>query len=166
MTAGPRKRKSSQESAKFALRVLLIVGWFVAVVGVAVFTYSEAYPRIGQRPHQVGSLTLSQCGFWLIVSGIGLVIVSVGSAQVLSCILKIIKQENEANAVHTALGTGDEENTVYETNETAPLIGPDRVQYGSSPVMHASPFSSKSRPATVITSSSSAAFSKQPIKAR
>jgi hypothetical protein len=151
----PRKPKSSLEKAKIFLRLILIFGWSVAVVGVGIFTYSEAYPKVGQKPHQVGSLTLSQFGFWLIVSGVGLVVVSVISSQSVSCLLKSKQEEYSRNAVHASLGTAHQEEGAVSEDEVEPLIGSSRVNYGSLTANNASPFSSRIRSAAVITSASS-----------
>lgn len=158
MPPDPRKRKTSLEKAKLVFKVLLIIGWFIAVVGVAIFTYSEAYPLEGKKPHQVGYLTLSQLGFWLIVAGICLVVISVGSSQGITFAMKAIKEEREALAVHAALGTGHEEESPVETQETDPLMGPNKVQYGSTSLIHAGPFISRSQTPSVITPSSNSSF--------
>jgi hypothetical protein len=158
----PRKPKSSLEKAKVFFRIILIFGWSVAVVGVGIFTYSEAYPKVGQKPHQVGSLTLSQFGFWLIVSGIGLVVVSVLSSQAVSCLMKSTKADSDRKAVHASLGTAHEEEATMSDDEVEPLIGPGRVSYGSVVANHSSPFSSRVRSASVITSTGSP-FSKQTL---
>jgi hypothetical protein len=160
MKSPGKKRKTGLERAKVTFRVLLIIGWTVAVVGVALFTYSEAYPKIGQKEHEIGTLTLSQFGFWLIVSGIGLVVISILSSHALTCVLNMARDDEEAVTVHASLGTGYEKDLSSEEHENSPLIGPNKLNYGSTSVSHASPFSSRPRSASVLTSSNSP-FSKQ-----
>lgn len=160
--AAAKKPKSSLEKAKIGIRLALILGWSLAVSGVGIFTYAEAYPKVGKQPHQVGSLTLSQFGFWLIISGVGLVVVSVLSSHGLSCLMKQAKEDYQRNAVHASLGTSHEDGGIGEDEHVTPLIGPSRVDYGSTVRSQSSPFSSKVRSASVITSANSP-FSKHTI---
>ena len=124
----PRRPGKGQDRSKTALRIFVLIGWSVTVIGVAMFTYSEAYPT-GVR---VGALTLSQLGFWLIFAGIILVVISVLVAQTLSCCHK--RDAGPPTAVHA--GTGVDE----EDEDSISLLVGAKVNYGST--VNGSPFSS------------------------
>lgn len=140
---------------KTALKTSVIIGWTVAVVGVGIFTYAEAYPRVGQQPHRVGSLTLSQFGFWLMVCGIGLVAVAVIISNIRMLIAKNARKDALAKAVHTASATGHEDQENGPVEETVPLIGSERINYGSATQSKGGPFTF-TRPPAVISAGSPA----------
>ena len=139
LKSSPPPRKGIDRS-KLALRIFVLIGWTVTVTGVAIFTYSESYPvGTGQQPARVGILTLSQFGFWLIFSGIVLVVLSVGVAQALSC---CHNRRETGLPLAVSAGTGADEGD----EESSMLIGA-KVNYGST--VNASPFSSASRSSIV-----------------
>lgn len=125
--------------------MFLIAGWTFATVGVALFTYSEAYPPESREEKKavLGSLTLSQCGFWLIFTGVAIVSVSVAASQIIACIARKSDIPPPV-AVTTGMGTGyNEEEDSSEDAETSSLIGSNKVNYGST-VFNPSPFSASS----------------------
>jgi hypothetical protein len=81
----PRSRKGVPawvEKAKLFAKVFLVLGALCGISGVALFTFSEAYPD----NHRVGRLTYSQLGFWLIASGCGVILLSVIGSQICTCV--------------------------------------------------------------------------------
>ena len=144
------------ETVRAVLRFFLIAGWTMATMGVALFTYSEAYPKEVKNP-VLGSLTLSQCGFWLISSGLALVAICVVLSQITLC-WAMKASIPPPVAVTTGMGTGydeeeatppsagregQEEQESLVEEETSSLIGSGKVNYGST-VFNASPFSASS----------------------
>ena len=153
-------RRSAPDPWKLVFRISVIIGWIVAVIGVAIFTYSEAYPRVGHR--MVGDLTLSQFGFWLMVIGIGLVVLAVIASQARAVI--VAKQFDTAEVtppVNASFGTGVEGggNIVQEDEPTAPLLGSTSINYGLNGNNKSGPFS-LTRSARVVTPTGSSSSKK------
>lgn len=146
-------KSTKTDSLKAAMRAVVVVGWTVAVVGVGIFTYAEAYPRVGQQPRRVGSLTLSQFGFWLMVGGIGLVAAAVIISNIRALLAKSARKEALANAVHAGSATGHEDQENGRVEEAFPLIGSERINYGSVSQSKGGPFTF-TRTATVVTARS------------
>ena len=148
-------RRIPPDPWKLVFRISVIIGWIVAVIGVAIFTYSEAYPRVGHR--MVGELTLSQFGFWLMVVGIGLVILTVIASQARAVI--VAKQLGSAEVtppINASFGTGVEGggSMLPEDEPTAPLLGSASINYGLNGHNKFGPFS-LTRSARVVTPSGS-----------
>ena len=100
------------DHAKLVAKVFLVLGAVCGISGVALFTYAEAYP---DNRHRVGPLTFSQLGFWLIVSGCGVILLSVVGSQICTCVgRKSIPPP--PIITHSGMGTGYDEEDGEDTS--------------------------------------------------
>ena len=142
-----KKARGGSETGRQVLRVLVLLGFITAVIGVAIFTYSVAYPSVEKTVH-LGSLTLAQLSFWLIVGGVGTVGICSLISHTLMCIAKRSMMPIPVT-INAGIGTGYDDE---EAEVSSPLLGSargssNRANRGSASGGPAagSPFSSSSK---------------------